>query len=155
MLLNLLFLFLCIDHLLPADGSEGNMLRILSIGDSLDRFLLQDWCEGTKPPGELCLIHQHNDTDSPIPTNCSTSLSYPASLYSHFEGFPRVQPWDVAICENFHQNVALGFLFNTQAVSPYPPWHMNKISEIGIDDYDVRRPKTPSITFRLPPFLGS
>lgn len=127
-------------------------LRILSIGDSIDRYLLHDWCEATG--GQFCRSFDENGWIWK-PTNCTTNSSKPQTLWGLFKHTMRAYAWEVAICDSFAENVTLGFLFNMQGVSPYPPWFNQHKSHFGVETYRMNENTTAKDAFnhfQLPAF---
>jgi hypothetical protein len=112
-------------------------LRILSLGDSIDRNLLLDWCDWKK--GRLCQAVA-GKAGVFRPTSCASDRSHPIPLYDLFPRKILLSSWEISICDDHDSNVTLGLLFNKQGVSPYPPWHHPKFLEM--EDYDLSQPKT-------------
>jgi hypothetical protein len=121
---------------LSVEESSG-FLRILSIGDSIDRYLLHDWCEETG--GKYCRSYDENGWIWK-PTNCTSHGSHPTPVFDLFKHTMRVYSWEIAICDNLAMNISLGFLFNMQGVSPYPPWFNQQKSHFGIESYKLPDP---------------
>ena len=95
-------------------------LRVLFIGDSIDRYALEDWCEGR---GHHCKALNQMGLYSWKPTSCSTKALGPdTTLNSLFNHTKRINSWSIAVCDDITHNITLGFLFNMQGVSPYRPW---------------------------------
>jgi hypothetical protein len=127
-------------------------LRVLSIGDSIDRYLIHDWCVNSG--GNFCKSFDENGWIWK-PTNCTSNSSNPRSVYSLFKNTMRVYSWEISICDNFSENVTLGFLFNMQGVSPYPPWFNQHKSHFGIESYQMLSNNTAKDAFnhfQLPAF---
>jgi hypothetical protein len=115
----------------------SSSLRVLFIGDSIDRYLLHDWCHATN--GHDC---QSVDEAGPAmkPFYCTTNASHPTPLYNLFHNSKKAFSWEISVCDNLKQNITLGILFNKQGVSPYPPWFHPQKSHLESEDYAIHRP---------------
>lgn len=131
----ILFLFLCYIFIIEANS---NPLRILIIGDSLDRYMIHDWCVGTK--GKFCRAYDDDDIHTNL--NCYTNGTRLISLKDTFRSFTRSAAWSISICEHEIENVIVGFIFNTQGVASNSPWYIPSRSHVDIQGYDERKPKT-------------
>lgn len=85
-------------------------LRILLIGDSVDRYAVSDWC--TNKTGHYCVSSfeekSHNDEF------CQTINN--KSFESMFSAFGRIESWELSTC--FHQSrlVIVTSIFNNYGV---------------------------------------
>lgn len=134
----LLLSVLTILFLSTAGGHVSHHLRqhlnILLIGDSVDRYLVTDYCRAQN--GNLCsTIDEFSGTYHL--TNCTSRGSGSVALSALFQFSKRIYPWSVVICDDYEQELSLGFLFNTQGVSPHPPWFWPAKSTIGLEDVDM------------------
>jgi hypothetical protein len=111
-------------------------LNVLLVGDSVDRFLVTDYCRAQN--ANLCATIEEFGGKYHT-TNCTSEGSYPVPLSSLFQFSKRIFPWSVVICDDTDHNVSIGFLFNTQGVSPQPPWFWPAKSTVGLEDniYDT------------------
>ena len=119
----------------------GTHFNLLLIGDSVDRYLVSDYCKARN--ANYCATIQDFGGKYTI-TNCTTKGSYPLPLSGLFSFTKRIFPWSVVFCEDFKEGVTVGFLFNTQGVSPCPPWFWPAKSMCGLenknfDDYNVEQ----------------
>jgi hypothetical protein len=117
----------------------SSWLRILTVGDSIDRNLLEDWC--TLTGGDHCPAGvQRKGTNSRIfrPTNCTTMRTHPTPLSELFKTAP-LSSWEISICDHRAENVTVGFLFNKRGVSPLPPWH-DSHHLFGMGSYNASDP---------------
>src|SRR5687767_7475922 len=79
-------------------------LRLLIIGDSVDRLLVNDWCSAYN-------ANIHLET-SPHPTNHSSH-----TVHKVFEPFnKRLRSWEIRICENYHSNIYVSMIANKHGV---------------------------------------
>lgn len=110
-------------------------LNILLIGDSVDRFMVTDYCKAQH--ANLCATTQEFSGKFLL-TNCTSRGSGASvALSSLFQFSERIFPWSVVMCDDFEQDISVGFLFNTQGVSPHPPWFWPAKSSVGLDDLEM------------------
>jgi hypothetical protein len=131
---------------LTCNFASAHALRILMVGDSVDRYAVHDWC--LTKNGSFCKTHTENGWIW-IPTNCTTIGSYPDPLYDLFKQSVRVYSWGVSVCDVLSENISLGFLFNMQGVSPNPPWFDPRKSHLGLETFiESKDMKTVDVVFR-------
>lgn len=115
-----------------ADHSHSQKrLKVLLIGDSVDRNLLMDYCRFRE--AKLCSTIEEYGVKYNT-TNCTSRGSFPDTLSSLFDFSKRIFPWGVVICDDDERDVSIGFLFNTQGVSPHPPWFWPEKSSVGLEN---------------------
>lgn len=85
----------------------SKITRILLIGDSVDRYSIEDWCNSYKyniiKGGDKIL----------------TNGTFPNTVFDYFGNYhERNRAWEIRICENHSKQVIIGFLFNKIGVKP-------------------------------------
>ncbi len=93
--------------------SDSSYLRLLVIGDSVDRYMVDNWCKAVD--GNL-----HTEI-SWSTTNHSNS----ATIHEIFHPYKsRHRSWEIRVCEDWRRKVYVSTIANKFGVKPFPPWHM-------------------------------
>jgi hypothetical protein len=118
-------------------------LRILTIGDSTDRYNLQDFCD--KFNGFACNVY--NET-------CKPSTLHPETIHAFFNFSASRDAWAIEICETNKPDIKLVFLFERTGVLPYCPWHW---AQPGSEEYCEFSKSRNDLTMRdaFPALYGS
>jgi hypothetical protein len=102
-----LIYILCILISLSFTQNVRKLTRILLIGDSVDRYSIEDWCNAYK----YNIIKGGDKT--------ITNGTYPNTVFNYFGNYhERNRAWEVRICENHSKQVIIGFIFNKIGVKP-------------------------------------
>lgn len=128
-------------------SSHPQHLNILLIGDSVDRYLVTDYCR-VQHVSNLCSTISEYSGKYHV-TNCTSRGSGSVALSSLFQFSKRIFPWSVVMCDDFDQDISIGFLFNTQGVSPQPPWFWPAKSTTGLEEYLVNMMSNNSNSFSV------
>lgn len=90
-------------------ANHSSTLRLLLIGDSVDRNAVQDWCVSNE--ATLCHVHGECDVDYIFEGNRTFHSFFSQSTSSKGA---------VKVCYSHHLNIIVSFLFNTNGVMPRP-----------------------------------
>jgi hypothetical protein len=108
-------------------------VRILFIGDSLDRYLVQDWCSHNNGT-----IFMENSMSTPSTSTQSTTVHEIFKVFGR-----RRRSWEVRLCDSKRNDVVLTAVANKFGVKPSPPWHspiatMSGMEhELNVTSFDV------------------
>jgi len=89
--------------------NHSSTLRLLLIGDSVDRNAVQDWCVSND--ATLCHVHGECDVDNIFEGNRTFHSFFSQSVSSKGA---------VQVCYSHNLNIIVSFLFNTNGVMPRP-----------------------------------
>jgi hypothetical protein len=103
------------------DCSE-EYLRLLVIGDSVDRYMIQDWCKYNNG-------HMHFEASN-YKTNHTNGLTVREIFEPHKSRF---RSWEIRVCENYERRIYVSMVSNKFGVKPFPPWHMPLRTESGLE----------------------
>jgi hypothetical protein len=123
------FIWLLINTITSICCINARHINILLIGDSVDRYLVTDYCR--QHNASMCATTKEY-AGKYNTTNCTSRGSYPISLSDLFKFSKRIFPWSIVMCDDYKHHVSIGFLFNTQGVSPQPPWFWPQKSNLDI-----------------------
>lgn len=97
-------------------------LRLIVIGDSVDRYMVQDWCS---------FVEGHIHTEISRARTNHTGDSNVIDLFYPYRS--RHRSWEIRICENYKGKVYVSMIANKFGVKNYPPWHMPLRTMSGLE----------------------
>lgn len=126
-------------------AGNQSITRILLMGDSVDRYSVEDWCR--KYSGNI--ITDRSDD--------GTIFNKSLTLDSLLKFYPRrSRSWELRICDAVSsRNVILAFIFNKIGVKAQPPWHCPIMTTSGLESISFSNVSLlEALTLAVSPGLG-
>jgi hypothetical protein len=121
----LLLLVILIDEKSLHVFGEHNLstyASLLILGDSVDRYMVKDWCQKS---GNILTERSHERSNASISPLTVHELLKPYGM--------RRKSWDIWICESCTEKKIVATIANKFGVKAYPPWHMPIATMSGLD----------------------
>lgn len=93
--------------------SLSNYIKLLVIGDSADRIMVEEWCSHHK--GNL-----FKEIDAVVTNDTSIDILKP--ILDPYRS--RFRSWEMRVCELWQRKVYVSMISNKFGVRSHPPWHM-------------------------------
>ena len=125
-------IFICLNASTNSSNSNSSsdVLRLLIIGDSVDRYAIEDWC--AKSNNNSYLFTERSSLATLASSNTVQDLLKPFGQ--------RRKAWEIRVCErqilSTGRVIYVAFLFNKLGVKPRPFWHTPLATMGGLARYD-------------------
>lgn len=136
------------------DDDDDEVIRLLFIGDSIDRLMVEDWCSlvnGTifkentisplttpppRPPSHRSSQLSQLSQPQPLQSQpLQPQLQLQHNVHSVFKVYGRKRKsWEIRLCQSLQHNVRITFLANKFGVKPHPPWHSPIATMSGMEE---------------------
>lgn len=116
------YLFLMLNCLLIYNSSNiayidsSDYIRLLIIGDSVDRYMVEDWCSNYQG-----VIMSERSFTAPNLTKTTQALT---TVHQELKKFGmRRKAWDIRICDSSEKKIIIATIHNKFGVKPVGPWY--------------------------------
>lgn len=105
-------------------------IRILIIGDSVDRYAVKDWCHENS--GIICTPDRNHSEIS-----CKAILSLEGNVARNFSAFQRLKSWDMTFCFSKKRSIIMLSMLNALGVTPQ--LHCKESNNVGMEGFEITK----------------